>query len=140
MFEHRHQPLLHRRAFVQRVVRSFLVGLAIIALSLAIGMVGFKTLDPDVRWIDAFLNASMLLSGMGPIGPGPKTDACKLFAGFYALYSGLAVLLVAGITFAPIIHRIFHRFHLDDASDDHPEHSIQKRRMDLFRRNHRGQG
>lgn len=136
MFERRHEPLLHRRSFVHRVAKSFLVGLAIIGFSLGIGMVGFHSLDAKTTWIDAFLNASMLLSGMGPIGPGPQTTACKLFAGFYALYSGLAVLLVAGITFAPIIHRIFHRFHLAEDDDERGHASVSKRRMDLWRRNH----
>lgn len=80
-------------------------------------MLGYHVLE-GLSWIDSFLNASMLLSGMGPMME-PKTYGGKLFAGLYALYSGLVIIMVAGITFAPVVHRLFHRFHLEtDQSDE----------------------
>jgi len=111
MFERRTQPLAHRRVFVHRLVMSAAFGLTLIALSLLAGMVGYHTLV-GLPWIDAFLNASMILSGMGPLA-SPETFAGKLFAGLYALYSGLALIFVAGVILAPVIHRLFHRFHLE---------------------------
>ena len=84
----------------------------LVGLSLFAGMVGYRYLE-DMSWIDAFANASMILSGMGPLSP-VQTTAGKLFAGCYALYSGLALILVAGIIFAPVVHRLLHRFHLED--------------------------
>lgn len=121
MFEHRTQPLLHRRAFFGRLARSLLAGLALVAVSLLAGMAGFHSFEPPMSWLDSFLNASMLLSGMGPLHH-PQTTAGKLFAGFYALYSGLAVLAIAGISFAPVVHRIFHKFHLEEAgAGEHDE-------------------
>ena len=74
-------------------------------------MLGYHWLE-HMRWIDAFANAAMILSGMGPIDP-LKTDGGKLFAGLYAIYSGLAVIIIAGVVFAPVVHRFLHRFHLD---------------------------
>jgi hypothetical protein len=110
-FEHRAQPIISPRLFMVRMVRSGLVALAFIAVSLLIGMIGYHQLE-ELNWMDAFLNASMLLGGMGPVNT-PVTDAGKLFAGLYALYCGLAVILVAGIILAPIAHRILHRFHME---------------------------
>jgi hypothetical protein len=80
--------------------------------SLAVGMAGYHFTE-SMSWIDAFANASMILSGMGPLDP-PKTTGGKLFAGFYALYSGLAVLIVAAVLLTPVFHRMLHRFHLDE--------------------------
>jgi hypothetical protein len=110
-FEHRAQPVISPRLFMVRMVRSSLVALAFIAVSLLIGMIGYHQLE-ELNWMDAFLNASMLLGGMGPVNT-PVTDGGKLFAGLYALYCGLAVILVAGIILAPIAHRILHRFHME---------------------------
>ncbi len=110
-FEHRSDPLLPRRAFLGRLARSAALGFAIVAFSLLIGMIGYHLLV-KLGWMDAFLNASMLLGGMGPIDP-PKTAAGKLFSGLYALYCGFAVLGIAGVVFAPIFHRFLHRFHLE---------------------------
>jgi len=109
MYESRRQRPLPRTAFLHRLVRHALVTLLFIAGSLALGMAGymhFERLPP----VDAFLNASMLLGGMGPVD-APKTDAGKLFAGLYALYAGLAFLLVAAVMFTPLLHRMLHRFH-----------------------------
>lgn len=94
-----------------RLAHSGTIALALIAVSLAIGMVGYHQLE-GLSWIDAFLNASMLLGGMGPVTT-PVTPAGKLFAGFYALYCGLAVILVAGVMLAPVAHRLLHRFHVE---------------------------
>jgi hypothetical protein len=110
--ETRRQPLLSRRAFAGRVAASFGAATALIAVSLLGGMIGYHVLE-GLAWIDAFVNAAMLLSGMGPLDP-PRSWGGKLFAGLYALYSGLAVILAAGILFTPVVHRMLHRFHLED--------------------------
>lgn len=117
MFERRTQPLLHRRAFLGRLAKSLLAGLGLVAVSLFAGMLGFHSFEPPMSWLDSFLNASMLLSGMGPLDH-PETDGGKLFAGLYALYSGFAVLIIAGLGFAPVVHRVFHRFHLEEAGEE----------------------
>ena len=94
------------------MAHSGVIALALIAVSLFIGMVGYHLLE-GLNWMDAFLNASMLLGGMGPVN-APATFGGKLFAGLYALYCGLAVILVAGVILAPIAHRILHRFHMEN--------------------------
>lgn len=86
-----------------------------ILFSLACGMVGYRVFE-GLSWIDAFVNAAMLLSGMGPLA-SPVTTGGKLFAGIYALYSGFVVLIAAAIAFAPVIHRFMHRFHLEQGRD-----------------------
>ena len=83
----------------------------LVGLSLAIGMLGYRGLM-SLSWIDAFVNAAMILSGMGPLAV-PQTAGAKLFAGAYALYSGLAVIAIAGVTFAPVVHRFLHYLHAD---------------------------
>jgi hypothetical protein len=109
-FEHRGAPVIPRRQFLLRLAHSGVVSAGFIVLSLFAGMLGFHGLE-GLSWIDAFLNASMLLGGMGPVHT-PATFAGKLFAGLYALYCGLAVLVVAGMMLAPIAHRILHKFHM----------------------------
>ena len=111
MYERRSQPLAQRSLFYRRVVASFTSGLLIVVASMLVGMCGYHYLE-GLGWLDAFVNAAMILSGMGPLDQ-PHTVYGKLFAGSYALYSGFAVILIAGISFAPIIHRVFHRFHLE---------------------------
>ncbi|MGY4515450.1 hypothetical protein [Lysobacter sp. HA18] len=109
MYEHRGRPPLTRAQFLRRIGKHVLVASALLALSLGIGMVGymaFESLTPT----DAFLNASMLLGGMGPVD-APKTQPGKLFAGLYALYAGLVFLVAAGLVVAPMAHRLLHRFH-----------------------------
>ena len=111
MFEHRNEPLLPKAAFYARLARSASLGLALVALCLAVGMVGYHSLE-KLSWIDAFANAAMSLSGLGPLTP-LLTNAGKLFAGCYALFSGLAFVAIVGVVIAPLIHRAFHLFHVD---------------------------
>jgi hypothetical protein len=108
--ESHHQPLLSRPKFALRLLLSILAASLFVGFSLMVGMWGYHHFE-SMPWIDAFVNAAMILSGMGPMGE-LKTHGGKLFAGFYALYSGLAVVLATGLILAPVIHRILHRFHL----------------------------
>lgn len=113
MYESRHAPLATRTEFRRRVVRHFGVGMLLIGGSLAIGILGYHYLE-GMPWIDAYLNAAMLLGGMGPVAPELTHGAAKLFAGIYALYSGIVVIAAAGIILAPMFHRFLHRFHLEE--------------------------
>ena len=110
MFEHKSEPLLSRRKFVIRLGRCVAGAALLVLISLAIGMLGYHSIE-GLSWIDAFLNATMLLGGMGPVN-SPMTFGGKLFAGLYALYCGLIVIVVTGIVLAPVVHRALHRFHL----------------------------
>jgi hypothetical protein len=116
MYESRHVPLATRAQFVRRVARHFAFGMGVIAGSLGIGMLGYRWLE-HMEWIDAFLNAAMLLGGMGPIKTELTSRGSKLFAGLYALYAGMVVLVVAGLLLAPLVHRLIHRFHLEEEED-----------------------
>jgi len=111
-FETRQQPLLNREGFLKRLLSSAGIALSLIAVSLLVGMLGYHLLE-EMPWIDAFASAAMILSGMGPLGPMNNWWG-KFFAGCYALYSGLALIFATGILFAPVLHRIMHRFHLED--------------------------
>jgi hypothetical protein len=111
-FEHQSAPLLPRPLFVRRVVRTTALGVAFLALGLGCGMVGYRITE-GMSWVDAFANASMILSGMGPVST-LQTKAGKIFAGCYALFSGFAFITVAGVILGPFVHRIFHRFHMAD--------------------------
>lgn len=113
MYETVSRPLLPRRQFHSRLARAFVAGVALIVVSMIIGMAGFRVFFPKMDWADAFVNTAMLLSGMGPLAQ-PETTGAKIFAGLFALYSGLMLLIAAGIVFAPIIHRFLHRMHLDE--------------------------
>ena len=110
-FEHKRRPVLSRKDFVKRMLRSFGIASGLIALSLFGGMCGYHFLE-DMPWIDAFVNAAMILGGMGPVDP-LKTDSGKIFAGCYALYSGLIVIVSAGVLFAPAMHRMLHKLHAE---------------------------
>lgn len=110
-FEHRAQPVIPARQFLIRLAHGGIIALALTAVSLFMGMLGYRIFE-GLSWIDAFLNASMLLGGMGPVN-APVTPGGKLFAGLYALYCGLVVILVAGIILAPVAHRMLHRFHME---------------------------
>jgi hypothetical protein len=117
MFEHRKEALLPRREFIRRMLGSFCMTLLIAGVSLTGGSIGYHICG-GLGWIDSFLNASMILTGMGPVDP-METDAGKLFAAFYALYSGIAFLSMVAVIVAPIAHRLIHQFNL--ASDDDAE-------------------
>lgn len=116
MFETKHDTLLPKNRFYTRLAASFGVTGLIIAGSLLLGSVGYHWFG-ELPWIDAILNASMILTGMGPVDP-MKTTGGKLFASFYALYSGIAFLTMVAVLAAPLLHRLLHRFHLDDVEKD----------------------
>jgi hypothetical protein len=109
MYETRHQPLLTRQQFTRRLWWHVLVAMSLLVVSLAAGMAGYVSFE-HMSGIDAFLNASMLLAGMGPVDM-PHSDAGKLFAGCYAIYCGVVFLITAGLLFVPILHRLMHRIH-----------------------------
>ena len=116
------KPLLPRKVYLQRVVRNACLGVGFIVGSLFIGMLGYHALE-KMSWVDAFVNAAMILSGMGPVST-LQTDAGKIFAGCYALYSGIALILIIGIIFAPVIRRFLHKYHLefdDGEKSDKPD-------------------
>ena len=94
------------------MARSLAWGAAVLAGSLGVGMTGYHVLE-KLPWIDAFLNAAMILSGMGPVAT-LQTAAGKIFAGVYAIFSGIALITIMGIIFAPVVHRFLHKFHLED--------------------------
>ena len=112
MYEARHQPLLPRAIFLRRVAAHFGLAAAVLAVSLAGGMLGYRAFE-GLSWLDGFLNSAMLLGGMGPVNP-PLTAAGKLFAGIYALYAGLVFIVTAALVTTPILHRVLHRFHLGE--------------------------
>lgn len=112
MYEHRSHRPLPRSLFLQRLLRHGGIVALLVALSLALGMAGYVEFE-HLGWLDAFLNSAMLLGGMGPVDL-PRTSAGKLFAGLYALYSGLVFLIAAGLLLAPVMHRVLHKFHWDE--------------------------
>ena len=112
MYESKKQAPLASAGFARRLLGHLLVAIGLLGLSLAFGMVGYVVFE-NLSWLDAFLNAAMLLGGMGPVDP-PQTGAGKLFAGFYALYAGLVFIVTAALLFTPILHRLIHRFHWDE--------------------------
>jgi hypothetical protein len=111
MFEHRKQPLLTPREFLLRELVYLFVAALIIIGSLLLGVFGYHYIE-GLSWIDALVNASMILGGMGPVDV-LHTVGGKIFASFYALYSGIIFLVSVGIILAPLYHRFLHRFHLD---------------------------
>ena len=100
--------------FIRRLGRNLLIGLGIIAFSLILGMAGYRHYE-GMSWVDAYINASMILSGMGPVTQ-LNTDAGKIFAGSYALFSGIIFLVVIAVIFAPLIHRFLHKFHMEESN------------------------
>lgn len=111
MYEHHNDPLLTSRKFFIRLVNHSLVAFGLIAGSLGIGILGYHYFE-NLSWIDSLVNASMLLGGMGPVN-SLQTPAGKLFASFYALYSGMIFLIIAGVLLAPVFHRFLHHFHME---------------------------
>ncbi len=112
MYEHRTHRPLPRVQFLHRLLQHVGVVLALVGASLLLGMAGYAFFE-HLAPLDAFLNAAMLLGGMGPVDL-PRTDAGKLFAGLFALYSGLLFLVTAGLVLAPVMHRVLHKFHWDE--------------------------
>jgi len=115
MFERKTEKLLPWPKFVGRMVLSFLLTIGIIGVALMIGILGYHYIV-RLAWIDALLNASMILTGMGPVATMTDTPS-KVFASAYALFSGVVFLSAVGIVLSPIFHRILHKFHLDDADE-----------------------
>ena len=111
MYEHRSHRLLPLGTFLRRVGRHIAWAWAILGLAVGVGTVGYRTIA-SLDWADAFLNASMILSGMGPVDRMTTTPA-KLFAAIYALFSGLLFIGLVGVILAPWVHRLFHWIHLD---------------------------
>lgn len=109
MYERRRHPPLSRAQFARRVAAHFGVAGALIVFSLLAGMWGYAHYE-NLAWRDAFLNAAMILGGMGPV-ESPQTPDGKIFAGFYALYCGIIFIATTGIILAPLVHRLLHRFH-----------------------------
>jgi hypothetical protein len=111
-FERHHEKLLPRRLFLWRLARWCAAAGAVVAASLAVGICGYHYLG-SLSWIDSLVNASMILGGMGPVDT-IKSNAGKVFASVYALYSGLALIAIVGLMLAPVLHRVLHIFHIDD--------------------------
>lgn len=112
MYEHKKQAVISRQQFSQRIQKHLFAVLLLLIISLAFGMLGYRSFE-RLSWMDAFLNSAMLLGGMGPVNT-PVTSAGKLFAGLYALYAGLVFIVTAALIFSPIAHRILHTFHWDE--------------------------
>jgi len=111
VFEHHMEPLLSRAAFKARLVKHVMMFMGLIGIALGIGILGYHQLE-GIPWIDATLNAAMILGGMGPVNE-LHTSAGKLFASGYALFFGLLFVAAAGILFAPVVHRFMHQFHVE---------------------------
>ncbi len=116
MVEYKIRPLQPLREFLQRLLRYAAFGIAIIGFSLGIGMAGYHYIN-DLSWLDSLLNASMILTGMGPVDP-MKNDSAKYFASFYALFSGVVFLSTVAVFLTPIVHRFLHKHHLADEAND----------------------
>ncbi|CAN7278163.1 hypothetical protein [Bosea sp. LjRoot237] len=111
-FEHRREALLPPQQFALRLGRAILLWLALTVVGLAIGMAGYAASE-GMSAVDAFVNAAMILSGMGPVAE-LKTVGGKIFAGAYAIFSGLFVVIATGFVLAPILHRVLHSFHIEE--------------------------
>jgi hypothetical protein len=114
MYEHRSRQLLTWPKFLRRAARHLLAALLVVGCAVGAGTLGYHTAG-GLDWVDAFLNASMILSGMGPVNPMPTTTG-KLFSALYALFSGLLFIGLAGVVLAPWVHRLFHWTHLEENS------------------------
>ena len=110
MYEPHHAPPIPAGRFALRMVGHACMALVVIAISLFVGMIGYRHYE-HMSWLDAFLNSAMLLGGMGPVKTEGLSDPGKLFAGIYALYAGLVFIAVMSIMLAPVVHRVLHRFH-----------------------------
>ncbi len=111
MYEHRTEPLLPRRKFLRRLAMHGLAAAGVVAVSLTLGILGYHFLA-GLSWIDALLNASMILTGEGPVD-AMRSGVAKLFASLYALFSGVIFLAIASILVVPVAHRLLHKLHLE---------------------------
>ena len=111
MFEHAKKPLASREKFFKRLLRFAFYSVFVLSFSLGIGMAGYHYIA-HLSWVDSLLNASMILTGMGPVNP-MNDSAAKVFASFYALFSGVAFLTFTAVMFAPIAHRFLHKLSVD---------------------------
>lgn len=118
-FERRNEPLASGQQFSSRLLSNGLWALGVVVAALAIGMAGYMGFE-SMSAVDAFVNAAMILSGMGPMTQ-LATDAGKIFAGIYAIFCGLLIFAVAGLILAPVFHRILHRFHVKDDTPEDPK-------------------
>ena len=114
-FEHHRQPLAPRHVFVRRLFRFIGYAVIFLSISLLLGVLGYHHIC-GLPWVDALLDASMILAGMGPVSPIPN-DGGKYFASAYAIFSGVAFLTTFSIIIAPVLHRIMHRLHLNDGKN-----------------------
>ena len=114
--------LLPRKVFLRRLFRNVALTLGVLLGALAIGVVGYHTTEPQLGWVDALLNASMILGGMGPVDRVTSTSG-KLFASFYALFSGVVLLGTVGVMLGPVFHRLLHHFHLPTDEDEQSENA-----------------
>jgi hypothetical protein len=114
-FERRHDQLAPVPIFVKRLIASLAIALALIALALTIGIIGYHSLG-GFGWVDSLLEASMILGGMGPVAQLPG-DGVKIFASLYALFSGLIFIAVLGVVLSPVAHRVLHKFHVDEEDE-----------------------
>jgi hypothetical protein len=114
-FEHKSTPLLPRKKFYGRVLRYAGFSLLLLGFSLGIGVIGYHYFS-DLNWLDALLNAVMILTGMGPIAE-MKSDGAKWFASLYAIFSGVAFLSTVAVFLSPVVHRFMHKLHIDGGKD-----------------------
>ena len=112
MFESRREPILPTRIFIRRLLACLGLALATIAVALSIGVAGYHFIA-GLPWIDALMNAAMILTGMGPVDV-LRSNAAKVFASLYALFSGVVFISLMGLLLSPIAHRVLHKFHLSD--------------------------
>jgi len=126
MYENKNQKLISQRSFRRRVLRNLIIFLILLTASLFLGMFGYHYIG-ELNWVDSFLEACMILGGMGPVSP-PKNDTVKIFAGCYAIFSG--VLFLSGVTFliSPFWHRELHKFHLADDDDEGEDEENKSRK------------
>ncbi len=115
-YEHKSKPLLSKKKFYNRLINNSLLALVFLFLSLAIGIGGYMYFG-KLSFVDALLNASMILGGMGPVDT-LHSDSAKYFASLYALYSGITLITSVGIIFSPMVHRMMHRLHLETDNDE----------------------
>jgi len=117
-YESRREPLAPTSLFMRRLARSVTLGLVVVLVALGLGVVGYRVFG-RLGWLDSLYNASMILGGMGPVDNRPSIPVAeKWFASAYALFSGFAILIIAGVMFGPLFHRFIHRFHIDFPEQD----------------------